>query len=137
MDDTRPPAERHCHRLAAGPDPEPRRAGVLVCARGRSRRRDPARVRPGVARPRASPGVDHDASPPGAARGIPARRPRLRARHAIQATAPEAGRVRIHAMKMSPATPHRTAEKRSLAPTPMIAVEMTCVVETGMPNCDA
>ena len=38
---------------------------------------------------------------------------------------------------MLPATPQRTAEKRSLAPTPMIADEITWVVETGIPKVDA
>ena len=32
---------------------------------------------------------------------------------------------------MLPATPQRTAENRSLEPTPMIADEMTWVVETA------
>ena len=40
-------------------------------------------------------------------------------------------------MTMLPATPHRTAENRSLDPTPMIADEMTCVVDTGIPKLDA
>ena len=40
-------------------------------------------------------------------------------------------------MTMLPATPQRTAENRSLEPTPMIADEITCVVETGMPKCEA
>jgi len=34
---------------------------------------------------------------------------------------------------MLPATPQRTAEKRRVAPTPMIEDEMTCVVDTGSP----
>ena len=38
---------------------------------------------------------------------------------------------------MLPATPQRTADSRSLDPTPMIALEMTWVVETGIPKCDA
>ena len=42
-----------------------------------------------------------------------------------------------HAIRMLPATPQRTAENRSLEPTPMIADEITWVVETGMPKCDA
>jgi len=40
-------------------------------------------------------------------------------------------------MTMLPATPQRTADNRSLAPTPMIALEITWVVETGIPKCDA
>ena len=38
---------------------------------------------------------------------------------------------------MFPATPQRTAESRSLDPTPMIALEITWVVETGIPKCEA
>src|SRR5258706_8481071 len=38
---------------------------------------------------------------------------------------------------MLPAMPHRTAETRFEAPTPMIAVEMTWVVETGAWRCEA
>src|SRR6476469_6548690 len=40
-------------------------------------------------------------------------------------------------MTMLPATPQRTADIRSLEPTPMIALEITWVVETGIPKCDA
>src|SRR5438034_875156 len=45
----------------------------------------------------------------------------------------EEGIVRIHAMIMLPATPHRTPESRFVAPTPMIAPVMVCVVLTGIP----
>ena len=38
---------------------------------------------------------------------------------------------------MLPATPQRTAFGRSIEPTPMIALAMTWVVETGIPKCDA
>ena len=38
---------------------------------------------------------------------------------------------------MLPATPQRTAENRSLEPTPMIADEMTWVVDTGIPKWEA
>ena len=38
---------------------------------------------------------------------------------------------------MFPATPQRTAEIRLAAPAPMIAPEMTCVVESGKPACVA
>ena len=38
---------------------------------------------------------------------------------------------------MLPATPQRTAETRLAAPVPMIAPEITCVVESGKPTCDA
>ena len=34
---------------------------------------------------------------------------------------------------MRPATPHLTAESRRVAPTPMMAPVIVCVVETGMP----
>ena len=34
---------------------------------------------------------------------------------------------------MRPATPHFTADKRRVAPTPMMAPVIVCVVETGMP----
>ena len=38
-------------------------------------------------------------------------------------------------MRMRRATPQRTPRGPWLEPTPMIALEMTCVVETGMPKC--
>ncbi len=38
---------------------------------------------------------------------------------------------------MLPATPQRTAENRSLEPTPRIADEITWVVDTGTPSDDA
>ena len=34
---------------------------------------------------------------------------------------------------MRPATPQRTAENRWIAPTPMMAPLIVCVVDTGMP----
>ena len=49
----------------------------------------------------------------------------------------ENGMVRIHAHTMRPATPQRTDENRSVAPTPLIAPAIVCVVETGMPKWDA
>src|SRR6266568_7493968 len=48
-------------------------------------------------------------------------------------TAADAGIVMIHAHTMRRATPHRTAERRFVAPTPMIADAITWVVLTGMP----
>src|SRR5258707_11722114 len=45
--------------------------------------------------------------------------------------------VRIQAITMLPATPQRTADRRSLDPTPMIALEITWVVDTGIPKWDA
>ncbi len=38
---------------------------------------------------------------------------------------------------MFPATPQRTAERRWVEPTPMIAAVIVCVVETGTPKCVA
>jgi hypothetical protein len=39
-----------------------------------------------------------------------------------------------HAQTMRPATPQRTADRRRIEPTPMIAPVMVCVVLTGMPE---
>ena len=36
-------------------------------------------------------------------------------------------------LKIERATPHRTALRERVAPTPMIAEVMTCVVEIGAP----
>ena len=44
------------------------------------------------------------------------------------------GMVNIHAQSKFMVTPHRTAESRLVAPTPMIEPVMVWVVETGMPN---
>jgi hypothetical protein len=41
--------------------------------------------------------------------------------------------VRIHASRMFPATPQRTAESRVLAPAPSTEPLIVCVVETGKP----
>ena len=49
-------------------------------------------------------------------------------------TPAEAGIVMIHAQKILRATPHRTADKRFVAPTPMIAEAITWVVLTGIPT---
>ena len=38
---------------------------------------------------------------------------------------------------MLPATPQRTAENRLAAPAPMIPPEITWVVDSGKPTCDA
>src|SRR5947209_8013709 len=55
-----------------------------------------------------------------------------------RAAAPKApGMVRIHAHTTRPATPHRTADRRRLAPTPTMAPVMVWVVDTGMPAADA
>ena len=45
-----------------------------------------------------------------------------------------AGIVNTQAQMIRPATPHLTALRRRVAPTPMIAPVMVCVVETGMPK---
>src|SRR5882762_11955367 len=47
-----------------------------------------------------------------------------------------AGIVATHAHTILPATPHRTAEKRCTAPTPVIAPVIVCVVLTGIPKYD-
>src|SRR5512147_2836907 len=44
------------------------------------------------------------------------------------------GIVRTHAQTIRPATPHLTAERRFVAPTPTIAPVIVWVVETGMPD---
>src|SRR4051794_23494659 len=41
--------------------------------------------------------------------------------------------VRTHAQIIRRATPQRTAERRCVAPTPMMAPVMVCVVLTGIP----
>src|SRR3954449_9121998 len=55
--------------------------------------------------------------------------------YAAAAAIADAGIVRTQATTIVPATPHRTPRVPRLGPTPMIALEMTCVVETGMPSC--
>ena len=47
---------------------------------------------------------------------------------------PAHGRVSTQANRIRRATPQRTARAPWLAPTPMMAPEMTCVVETGIPK---
>ena len=47
------------------------------------------------------------------------------------AASPAAGKVKIHAVTIERAIPQRTAEARRVAPEPMIAEVMMCVVETG------
>jgi hypothetical protein len=47
------------------------------------------------------------------------------------------GKVAIQVNTMSLAIPHLTAERRLVAPTPIIAVLMQCVVLTGIPKCEA
>ena len=53
------------------------------------------------------------------------------------ADGPAAGIVSTQATTMLPATPQRTAESRLAAPAPMTPPEITCVVESGKPACEA
>ena len=52
----------------------------------------------------------------------------------IQPRIAQAGKVRIQVITISLAIPHRTAERRLVAPTPIIAVLIQCVVLTGIPR---
>src|SRR5262249_8519384 len=54
--------------------------------------------------------------------------------YAAAAIAAHTGSVNTHALTMRPPTPHRTADKRRVAPAPMIAPVIVCVVDTGMPK---
>ena len=47
------------------------------------------------------------------------------------------GIVRTQAQTIRPTKPHFTASSRLVAPTPRIEVEITCVVESGMPSSEA
>src|ERR687892_2771887 len=47
------------------------------------------------------------------------------------ATRPAIGMVSTHAPTMLPATPHRTADRRRVAPTPITAEVIVWVVEIG------
>jgi hypothetical protein len=47
---------------------------------------------------------------------------------------PLTGIVKIHAHKRFTVTPHRTAERRLVAPTPIMAPVIVCVVLTGILN---
>ena len=58
-------------------------------------------------------------------------------REAMAAMSALAGIVMTHAHTMRLASPHRTAERRLVAPTPTIAPVMVWVVDTGMPSRDA
>lgn len=46
------------------------------------------------------------------------------------------GMVNIQVIIMWFATPQRTADKRCVAPTPIIEVEITCVVLMGAPSME-
>src|SRR4029078_6048843 len=114
-----------------------RSAAVLVEAGVPALRHGPAGLCDRVARARPlRPRPDHAECPSPPAPRRP-QRSRLRTSHASHATIPEAGMGSTQATTMLPATPQRTAENRSLAPTPMIADEITWGVETGIPSGDA
>ena len=51
--------------------------------------------------------------------------------------AADAGIVRSQAHTICRATPQRTAESRRVAPTPMMAPVIVCVVLMPTPSCDA
>ena len=55
----------------------------------------------------------------------------LRTQYESAAARPAAGKVNTHAITMERATPHRTADRRRVAPEPMMAEVMVCVVDTG------
>ena len=44
------------------------------------------------------------------------------------------GKVKIHAIRIFPATPHLTADSLFVAPTPIMEVVITWVVLTGIPK---
>lgn len=50
---------------------------------------------------------------------------------------PQIGKVITHAATMLPATPHRTAERRRVAPTPIMDELIQWVVLTGIPRVEA
>src|SRR5690606_37530116 len=60
-----------------------------------------------------------------------------RKRYRPQAIAPDIGMVRIQAPIIFSTTVHLMALRRLAVPTPMIADEMLCVVDTGMPSDEA
>src|SRR3954453_8979253 len=51
--------------------------------------------------------------------------------------AAEQGSVSTQAITMFPATPQRTADSRLAAPAPMIPPDITWVVDSGKPTCEA
>lgn len=61
----------------------------------------------------------------------------LRSKYITEPTIAETGMVRIHAQKIFVVTPHFTAETPFLAPAPIIAPVIVCVVLTGIPKCVA
>ena len=52
----------------------------------------------------------------------------------IKLISPQPGKVNTQVSTMSFTTPKLMAERRFTAPTPIMAVVLVCVVETGMPN---
>ena len=58
---------------------------------------------------------------------------RVRTRNKRAAKDPAIGIVNTQAQMMRRATPHRTAESLFVAPTPMMAPVIVCVVETAIP----
>ena len=50
---------------------------------------------------------------------------------------PQPGKVNTQVSIMSRTTPKLMAERRRTAPTPMMALVLVCVVETGMPSTAA
>src|SRR6266849_1362665 len=60
-----------------------------------------------------------------------------RAVYAMAARSADTGSVTIHASSISPTVFHRTSLPPRDSPTPMMAPEATCVVETGSENRDA
>lgn len=55
----------------------------------------------------------------------------------VQLIAAQIGNVRTHAKTRSRVTPQRTADTPRVAPTPMTAVEIVCVVLSGIPRREA
>src|SRR5207249_7738001 len=90
-----------------------KRFGTLALSDSLSRRRSRPRVAAGL-----RPEFGHT---PNASRMIA---------YAAIPTPADAGIVMIHAQKILRATPHRTADKRFVAPTPMIAEAITWVVRS-------
>ena len=83
------------------------------------------------------PRIHHFRDPKGQIRWIQGKKSGQRKRWITQkvtaATMPAPGNVSTQAPTMLPATPQRTADSRLVAPTPMIAEVIVCVVEMGAP----
>ena len=128
-----PPAEdatrrRCCGSASSGADQRPKKYGPPLrfvqipprCSRARRRRSSASRANAPSGQ---VPGQSLDTA---ASEDAP-----RSASRAAAATSAAAGIVRIQATTMFPATPQRTAESRFVAPAPITAPEMTCVVESG------